>query len=134
MDDWAKTAIGGVVGALIGFGGAVATGYFSYVSKDEELRVHLVELAIGILKADPKEGITPARGWAIEVIEKNSGIQFDKDDRAALLNKPILSKDFPWKDAMEFKMIPDTYGSDGYFIEFMKKKLQEDKADKAAPK
>jgi hypothetical protein len=51
----------GVVGA------ALATGYYGFASKDEELRVHLVELAIGILKADPKEGVAPARSWAIDV-------------------------------------------------------------------
>jgi hypothetical protein len=47
----------------------------SFASKDEELRVHLVEIAIGILRAAPKEDVTPARGWAIDVIEKNSGVQ-----------------------------------------------------------
>jgi hypothetical protein len=138
MDDWAKGAIGGavigIVGALGVVGAALATGYYGFASKDEELRVHLVELAIGILKADPKEGVAPARAWAIEVIEKNSGIPFDNDDRAALLNKPILSKDFPWKGAMEYKMIPDTYGSDGKFDfkEFFKQ-YNEEMNGKAAP-
>jgi hypothetical protein len=73
-DDWAKGLIGGAV-----------------VGKDEEVRVHLVEIAIGILRADPKEDVTPARAWAIDVIEKNSGVKFLAEDRAALLHKPILA-------------------------------------------
>jgi hypothetical protein len=113
MDDWAKGAIGGAVIGIVGALGvveaALATGYYGFASKDEELRVHLVELAISILRADPKEGVAPARAWAIEVIEKNSGIPFDKDDRAALLNKPILSKQIgtlqDWKNG-DFKIIP----------------------------
>jgi len=99
------TAITGVVGALAGFGGAVATGLFSFASKDEELRVHLVEIAIGILRADPKEDVAPARA-------KNSGVNFDEKDRAALLHKPLLDKtsivvsDYP--DSAKFFAKPET--------------------------
>jgi hypothetical protein len=50
--DW-KTFVAGVLGAVVGGVGIVATGWFSFASKDEELRVHLVEIAIGILRADP---------------------------------------------------------------------------------
>ena len=60
----------------------------SFASKDEELRVHLVEIAIGILRADPKEDVASARGWAIDVIEKDSGDSFNAA-RAAHLRKPI---------------------------------------------
>jgi hypothetical protein len=41
-------------------------GGLTFASKDQELRVHLVKIAIGILRADPKEDVTPARGWALE--------------------------------------------------------------------
>jgi hypothetical protein len=137
MDDWAKGAIGGavvgIVGALGVVGAASATGYYGFASKDEELRVHLVELAIGILRADPKEGVAPARACAIEVIEKNSGIPFDKNDRDVLLSKPIVSKEWVWKDAGDYEIIPYT-GSDGKFDfkEFFKQ-YEQDKAGKAAP-
>jgi hypothetical protein len=40
-----------------------------------------VEIAIGILRADPKEDVTPARGWALDIIEKNSGVPFSQQDR-----------------------------------------------------
>jgi hypothetical protein len=58
-------------------------------------QVHLVEIAIGILRAAPTEDVTPARGWALDVIEKNSGVPFTKEDREALLHKPL--PDWNWK-------------------------------------
>ena len=48
-----------------------------------------VEIAIGILRAEPKEDVAPARGWAIDVIERDSGVKFSPEDRAALLLKPL---------------------------------------------
>ena len=62
------------------------------MGENEELRVHLVEIAIGILRADPKDEVTPARAWAIDVIERNAGVLFTSEDRAALLHKPVLTK------------------------------------------
>ncbi len=106
MNDKATGFTGGIAVGVIGalatviaaVLAAVATGWFGFASKDEELRVHLVEIAIGILRADPKEDVTPARAWAIDIIEKNSGVPFKADDRAALLHKPILSRDLGgWK-------------------------------------
>ena len=94
-----RAAITGIIGAVAGAVAvavaALVTGWFSFASKDEELRVHLVEIAIGILRADPKEDVTPARGWAIDVIEKNSGVPFTAEDRLALLHKPVLTQELP---------------------------------------
>ena len=73
----ALSAFAALLGALAGFGGAVATGWFAYASKDEELRVRLVEIAIGILEVDPsKTDLTPARGWAMDIIDQKSGVKF----------------------------------------------------------
>jgi hypothetical protein len=101
MDDRGTAVVAAsatVVAALIAGAVGFATGWFSLASKDEELRVHLVEIAIGILRADPKEDVTPARAWAIDVIEKNSGVKFNPSDRAALLHKPVLSEGF-WEQS-----------------------------------
>jgi hypothetical protein len=93
----AEVASGGlfrvaIIGALGGVVGALVTAWFSFASKDEELRVHLVEIAIGILRADPtKEDVAPARAWAIDAIDKYSGLRpFTAEERAALLHKPLL--------------------------------------------
>lgn len=65
MDDWAKGAIGGVVVGIVGavgvIGAALATGYFSAASKDEELRVHLVEIAIGHIARRSKRGCSASQ-------------------------------------------------------------------------
>ena len=76
------------MGAL-GFATAVAGGWFTYAGKDQELKVHLVEIAVSILRADPKEDVGGARGWALDIMERNSGVPFSADDRAALLHKPL---------------------------------------------
>jgi hypothetical protein len=104
----ALTIVPALVGGLAGFGGAWVTGYFSLASKDEELRVRLVEIAISILEADPsKTDLTPARGWAMDVIDQKSGVKFSDADRAALLKKPILGEDLSaWKDSKYIKGVP----------------------------
>lgn len=137
MDDWAKVVLGGLIGAVGVAGAGFATGYFSLASKNEELRVHLVEIAFGILRADPKEGVSPARGWAIEVIEKDSGVTFSKEDREALLSKPILDKDF-WlykKGVGDLNGNGHIVGGDpSAVVEQLKRYFEDqDKADKAAP-
>jgi hypothetical protein len=109
-----------VLSALIGAGATLGVAYFTFASKDEELKVHLVEIAIGILRADPKEDVGNARGWALEVIEKNSGVPFSEEDRQALLHKPLADwKIMPWPDGTGFAEAlqkyfdthPDSYGN-----------------------
>jgi len=82
-----------VVVALIAFAGVLGGAWFTLLTKDHELKVRLVEIGISILradpKADPKDDVTPARGWAIEVIEKNSETYFSPEDKALLLHTPI---------------------------------------------
>jgi hypothetical protein len=89
LKDASVTAIATVVVGALTLAGAIATGWFGFASQDHALRVHLVEIAIGILRADPKEDVAPARGWAIDIIEQDSGVKFSAEDRAALLHKPI---------------------------------------------
>jgi hypothetical protein len=106
--DW-KTFAAGLLGAVLGAVAAVATGWFAYASKDEELRVHLVEIAIGILRADPtKEDVAPARAWAMDAIDKDSGLRpFTAEERAALLHKPIGGE---WSPAMGGVPMPGHVG------------------------
>jgi hypothetical protein len=88
-------AVIALASALIGGVASGVGNYLMFASKDQELKVHLVEIAIGILRAAPTEDVTPARGWALDVIEKNSGVPFTKEDREALLHKPL--PDWNWK-------------------------------------
>ena len=83
-----------IIASLCTVAVAIATGWFSYASKDEELRVHLVEIALGILRAKPEEDVANARGWAVDVMERNSGVKFKEEDRDQLLHKPIRTSSF----------------------------------------
>jgi hypothetical protein len=70
--------------------GVFVSSSFGWLSKDRELDIRLVEIGISILRAKPDEtGVTPARQWAIDVIEKHSGTKFSKADRQALLQKQL---------------------------------------------
>ena len=90
LRDVSITAIATVIGAILALIGVYVTGWFSYASKDEELRVHLVEIALGVLRADPKDtGLTPVREWAMDIIDRNSGVHFSQGARQALSNHQI---------------------------------------------
>jgi hypothetical protein len=93
-------AVIALVSAAIAGAASFGAGYLAFASKDQELKVHLVEIAIGILRADPKEDVAPARGWAMDAIDKDSGLRpFTAEERAALLHKPLLDKRAIWLNA-----------------------------------
>lgn len=49
----------------------------------------MVELAVGILSQEPKEGIAPAREWAVDVINGFSSVPISDGARKALLENKI---------------------------------------------
>ena len=52
----------------------------------------MVQIGVGILPADPvKSDVAPARKWAVDLVEKHSGLPFSPEDRENLLHRPILS-------------------------------------------
>lgn len=95
-------AAAAIISALIALGSAG----FSYLNRDRELDIKLVEIGIGILRTDPeKSGVSAARQWAIDIIETSSGLKFNPDDRAELLNKPLgfdSSFDFGGPSSFDF--------------------------------
>src|SRR3954447_4987633 len=63
---------------------------YTYESRSRELNIKLVEIGIGILRADPKEKQTQgAREWAIQVIETNSGHRFSDQAKNELLKDKL---------------------------------------------
>jgi hypothetical protein len=77
--------------AALAFGGSILSAFYTYTSRGRELDIKLVEIGIGILRADPKEtGLTAARGWAVQVIEDNSRVKFSSADRETLMLRPLL--------------------------------------------
>ena len=85
-----ETVIVAVITALVAaIGGSYATSE-NAAGKNRELDIKLVEIGIGILRADPKdEKMASIRRWAIEIIERNSRVPFSENEKTELLNKKI---------------------------------------------
>lgn len=89
--DFKSTEIATITVAGIAFIGSVVSAFYTYANRNRELDIKLVEIGIGILHADPKGAdLSPARAWAIQVIEDNSKVKFTDADRKSLLQKPLL--------------------------------------------
>ncbi len=64
-----------------------ASGIFQ---KSRELDIKMIELGVGILRANKEEVDTrPARGWAVDVIEKYGGVNFSPEARKQLIEDPL---------------------------------------------
>jgi hypothetical protein len=75
------------VGAIFS---ATVPAIYSYIGRNKELDVRLVEIGISILRADPKETQTQgAREWAIQVIEFHSGQSFSNEAKQELLKNKL---------------------------------------------
>jgi hypothetical protein len=86
--------VGAVVSALI-------PALYTHTSRNRELDIKLVEIAISILRADPKETQTQgARTWAIEVIEAHSGRKFSAEARSELLQNKLGISDGWYTDSV----------------------------------
>lgn len=68
-----------LLGALIG-------SWFTYLVQSRHVDVKLVEIAVGILRAEPKENIRPAREWAAKVLVKYSDVALSDEAMKALMN------------------------------------------------
>jgi hypothetical protein len=81
------TLAGVIAAATIAF---IGTEWAAHTSFDAQM----VQIGVGILSADPgKSDVAPARKWAVELVEKHSGLPFTPDDRESLLHHPLLSAD-----------------------------------------
>jgi hypothetical protein len=59
--------------------------------QDRASRVRMVELAVEILKSDPKASANAnyMRGWALEVVQKNSEVPLPDEAMRALMELPL---------------------------------------------
>ena len=83
----------GGVGALAG---AAVTGGSNCLARQGDLDAKMIELSVGILRAEPTAETIPLREWAIDVIGKRAGFIFNAQQRTALLKKELPSKDGYW--------------------------------------
>lgn len=79
-------AVATAAGTLIG---AAVTPLVNYFTNERQMDVKMVEIGIGILRAEPKEDVAPMREWAIDVIETSSRRKFTRIQRAALLKQAL---------------------------------------------
>jgi hypothetical protein len=66
------------------------------ISSSREHDAKMVEIAIGILRAEPKPEITGARTWAIRVINASS-VPLTKDEENSLLKNAV-----PYVPSLDF--------------------------------
>ena len=59
--------------------------------KSAELSARYVELAIGILRAEPTKQTKPLRGWAIQLLERNSAVPVSQEVRQVLEDRELTS-------------------------------------------
>ena len=78
---------------------AVAAIAFAVATLREERNAALVRIGVSILRADPTKEPTagPARRWALDLIDANSGgVKFSSEARAALLEQALPLTDTSW--------------------------------------
>jgi hypothetical protein len=73
----------------VALAGTLASAYFQYSASERASDVRMVEIGIGILRAPVSEDIAVIRGWALDLIEKSSGLKFDSNQRRALLRNSL---------------------------------------------
>lgn len=86
-------AVAGAAGTLIG---AALSPLVTYWTNERQMDVKMVEIGVGILRAEPKEEVAAMRSWAIDVIEASSRRKFTPAQRSALLRKALPVVDSPW--------------------------------------
>lgn len=79
--------IGAAATLLITFSGSL----LGYWGQSRAMEVKMVEIAVGILRAEPEANIRPAREWAVDVISEYSEVPMSKAAREALLSHQALS-------------------------------------------
>lgn len=62
---------------------------YATAMKDAENKLRYVELAIGILRADPSKENQALRGWAVEVLSSQSVVPISEDVRNQLKTSPL---------------------------------------------
>jgi hypothetical protein len=61
-----------IASILVPIAVAFVGSYYTNVMKESENRIKYVELAVAILRSEPRPEATALRGWAVEVLAKQS--------------------------------------------------------------
>jgi hypothetical protein len=80
--------------AIFTLAGVIAAATIAFIGAQWSARTafdaQMVQIGVAILSADPsKSDVTPARQWALDLVEEHSGKKFSPVDRDTLLHHPI---------------------------------------------
>lgn len=79
-----------LMAAAFGAAATIATAMTGYFNKDKELNIQMLNIALGILREDPKKSqIAAARGWAVDVINHSSPISISMEAREELIKNEL---------------------------------------------
>jgi hypothetical protein len=83
----AVAVIAGVSAAIGAVAGPYLTSRVEYFTRNREMDIKMVEIAVGILRADDKKepGVAPARAWAADVIDRYSQVPLSAEARKSLI-------------------------------------------------
>ena len=84
--------IGAIGGAAITAAAGITGAWFGYLGQKGEVDARMIELSIGILRAEPMKELAPLRDWAIQVIDDRSDVKFDAAQKEALRDKELPFK------------------------------------------
>jgi hypothetical protein len=92
-DGWDKAEIlAKILGAVLLPVITICIAYMLNASiQERSARVRMIELAVEILKSDPQANVKAnyMRGWALEVLQKNSEVPLPKEAITALMELPL---------------------------------------------
>lgn len=91
------TEIATMAAAGLALVGAIISGLYTYVNRNRELDIRLVEIGIAVLRADPlkETSIEGARTWALDLIDANAGgVKFTRPARIDLLKGRLEFDDY----------------------------------------
>lgn len=102
-DIWDKSSVLAALLASVLVPIVIALVGHAYTSalKEAENRVKYTELAISILKEKPAKDNNDVRAWAVDVINKYSGVPMDANVRKQLLGSRLIQSDFTNSDFLE---------------------------------
>ena len=127
-DKWDKAKI---VAEILKIGAVICVGIIINTSlQNRELDLRYVQLAVGILQAEPTEDSQHLRNWATDIINVYSEIDLNEDAKNELRQKQLiivpLTDDLWISDEMEFT-------DDGVIMEYEEyKKMHNQKLDSEA--
>jgi hypothetical protein len=80
--------LGVILGAAIALIGTLVAADLNYANRNRELDIELVKIGQTVLQSDPK-GTLGMRDWAIDVMQKFSGVQISAKARQQLLDNRL---------------------------------------------